>query len=185
MNETVETILARRTAHFYLSDPVDDTIVDTALRCALRAPNHKLTNPWRFVRVGPKTRSELVDITVTIKRENGPISDAQVEKVRAKVGSSPELFVVVQVLDDDEFRRREDYAACACAIQNFSLALWSHGVASKWSTGGATRDRRAYELLQIDPESEEVVGFVFVGYPEGELPQTPRLGVASVLRVTE
>ncbi len=173
-------IRTRRTAHFYDSEPVPEEVLREALECAARAPNHKLTNPWRFTRVGPETRAKIVELAVELKKRKKPLSDRQEARVREKVASSPELLVVRQVLDEDPFRRREDYAACACAIQNLSLALWSHGVSSKWSSGSVTRASETYELLGVDPDREEIIGFVWIGYAE-EQPETPRLPVEEVL----
>lgn len=180
MNEVVDTIRSRRTAHIYRPDPVPEEVLVAALQCAIRAPNHKLTNPWRFTRVGPDARAQIVDLGVRLKQANGPMSEAQVAKVRAKMSSSPELFVVRQVISNDEFRRREDYASCACAIQNFSLALWSEGVSSKWSSGGVTFHPETYAICGVDATREEIIGFVWVGYAAPQ-PETPRTAVADVL----
>ena len=174
MNEIIALIKARRTAHIYHADPVPEALIEAALECAIRAPNHKLTNPWRFTRIGPQTRAAIVELAVQIKEADGPMSEARRDKVREKMASSPELFVVTQILADDAFRRREDYAACACAIQNFALALWSEGVGSKWSTGGITSHPHTYELAAIDPDAEEIIGFIWVGYADPQ-PETPRL----------
>ena len=178
--DVVEAIKTRRTAHFYEDKPVAEAVLREALECATRAPNHKLTNPWRFTRVGPETRAKLVDLAVEVKEQKRPLAPGQEEKVRAKVGSSAELLVVRQVLDDDAFRRKEDYAACACALQNMMLALWSHGVSTKWSTGGATRAPETYEITGVDPEAEEIIGFLFIGYSDHQ-PETPRTPVEQVV----
>jgi len=176
-------ILTRRTAHWYRPDPVPEEVLHGALACATRAPNHKLTNPWRFTRVGPVTRAAIVELAVEVKRDNGRLTQRQAASVREKVSSAPELFIVTQVLEGDEFRRREDYAACACAIQNFCLSLWADGVHSKWATGAVTRVRKLYELAGIDPAVEQTVGFVWVGYAD-EQPGTPRRPVSDILRTT-
>lgn len=178
--DVIDAILSRRTAHTYRDEPVAEEIMEQALQCALRAPNHKLSNPWRFTRVGPQTREKIVDLTVALKKDKGPLSPAMEAKVRAKVGSSPELLVVRQLLDPDDFRRREDFAACACAIQNIMLALWSHGVSSKWSTGVATRAPQTYELLGVEPSKQEIIGFLFIGFADDQ-PETPRLDLQEVV----
>ena len=182
MNETIRAILGRRTVHHYRDDAVPQDVLHAALACAVRAPNHKLTNPWRFTRVGPHTRPKITELAVAVKREKGPLSEAQERKIRSKVGSSAELLVASMVRTDDAFRAREDYAACACAIQNLSVALASEGVASKWSTGGATRDDRAYEILEIDSEVEEIIGFIWIGYPQSPAEETPRAPLSDVFR---
>jgi len=161
-----DAILERRTVHRYSTEPIPEGAVDRALECAIAAPNHKLTNPWRFTRVGPEGREAIEDLYVELKRAGADdLSDEQEQLYRRKVGDPPELVVPSQILADDEFTRREDYAAVACAIQNFMLSLRGEGVFSKWTTGSVTRRPETYELLGIDPEDEEIVGFLWIGYP--------------------
>lgn len=159
-----EVIVGRNTTHFYEEKPVSQELLHKALKAAIRAPNHKLTNPWRFVRVGEKTRAEITELGVKLKCDD-EASDSRKQKVRQKLAAPAELIVVVQALDEDEMRRKEDYASIACAIQNMSLVLWADGVGSKWSTGKVTRHKKTYELCEVDREREEIVGFVWVGHP--------------------
>ena len=137
--------------------------------------------------MGPETRQRIVDLGVRIKaenaRENGSeLTEEREEKIRAKLGNSPEGIVVSQVLDDDPFRRKEDYAAIACAIQNIMLSLWSEGVGSKWATGSVTRHPETYDILEIDPDVQEIVAFVWVGHSSRELFETPREPLENVYR---
>ncbi len=183
--DTYTALLNRRTIHEYRDEPISEEAVQRALQAALRAPNHKLTNPWRFTRVGPRGRAELVRLGVELKAaKKGSLTDEQRDYYRQKFANPAELVVVSQVLDADPFRRREDYAAIACAVQNFLLSLWAEGIGSKWSTGGITTDERTYELLQIDADTEEIVGFLWAGVP-AETPNPPRRPLEAVLRTTE
>ncbi len=186
MNPIFKTIKERSTVHFYLDKPVPEELVNAALEAAIRAPNHKLTNPWRFIRIGPKTRDKITDIAVALKAKKlGGLSEAAEAKVRKKVGSSPVMVVVVHELNDDPLRCKEDYASCACAIQNASLLLWSEGIGSKWSTGGYSRTDALYELLNIDRNSQEIIGSIFMGYAEKEHVHSTRRPLADVLSTTE
>jgi len=161
----LEAILTRRTVHEYTTQAVPQEWIESALQGALRAPNHKLTNPWRFYQIGPATREVIVDIALEAKREFRELSKRDVAAISSKIGTSPVLIMVSQVLSTDPARRKEDYASVACAIQNFSLGMWSFGVSTKWSTGPFVTHKRTYELLGIDPQLEELVGGVFGGYP--------------------
>ncbi len=176
-----ETIISRRTAHFYKTDPLPEGALQRAYEAAIRAPNHKLTNPWRFVEIGPQTRAKIVEIIVELKNKKKPLGEAMEAKVRRKVGDSPACIAVAQVLDPDDFRRKEDYASVACAIQNLTLSLWGEGISSKWSTSGAIQDERTYELLEINPTTEEIVGIIFAGYADDD-PDPPRRPVSEVVR---
>ena len=178
--QVYEVIIGRNTTHFYEERPVSEELLFRALRAAIRAPNHKLTNPWRFLRAGKETRAELTELGVKLKcDEDAP--ESRRKKVRQKLEAPAELLVVVQSLDEDELRQKEDYASIACAIQNLSLVLWAEGVGSKWSTGKVTRHKKTYELCGVDREREEIVGFVWVGYPLHTAP-SPRLPLEEVYR---
>jgi nitroreductase len=156
----------RRTVHRYRKEPLPEGAVDRALAVAVLAPNHKLTFPWRFTRVGENARERIADLAVELKRAGGPLDEAQIAPIRGKVLDPAELIVVSLVRCEDPVVAREDYASAACAIQNLSLSLWSEGVGSKWSSGKLTTHPRTYALCGIDPEREEIVGFVWAGIPD-------------------
>jgi nitroreductase len=80
----------------------------------------------------------------------------------------------------DPIRAREDLIACACAIQNLSLYLWSEGIGTKWNTGAVTRDPAFYDIIWADPEQETVIGLLWYGYPH-EIPETARKPVEEIL----
>src|SRR5690554_816789 len=177
---TREAILSRRTVQKFSTEAVPEGCVERAVQCALRAPNHKRTNPWRFRRAGPQTRAELVRVVIEIKCEEcaakgRELKAKSVEKIQAKVGNSAELVIVTQLRnDDDAFRSREDYGATACAIQNLMLSLWSEGVGTKWGTGKPTRHPDTYRSANIDPTHEEIVGFIWIGHPAEQPATSPR-----------
>lgn len=182
--DTDLALTTRRTVHDYASDPVDEDALMRALKAALAAPNHRMTEPWRFVRVGPRTRVQLADLAVFAKAQKGPLTEAAAARVRARVMTPPELVVVIQMRSDDPTISREDYAAVACAIQNLSLSLWASGIGAKWSTGSVTSLRQTYELLGVDPLTAEICGFVWIGRPAFETPKARRRkAIGELLRV--
>ena len=157
-----DAIHQRRTVHNYEPVPVDGAVMDRILAAAHMAPNHKLTWPWCFTVVGPETRQALLPVAYELK--NAVELEMQ-RKIHAKLTNPGALVVVTQHLCDDEFRRREDYAATCCAIQNIQLAARAEGLGSKWSTGALTQHPRVCEILGISVEQECVVGFIWLGTP--------------------
>jgi nitroreductase len=178
-----EAIRSRRTIHSYRTEPLPEGAIQRALEAAHLAPNHRLTFPWRFTRVGGETRGHLADLAVRLQTEKqGTLPGEVIQKIRSKVLDPAELIVVSIVRHEDPFTAREDYAATACAIQNLHLALWAEGVGSKWSTGGPTRHEDGYRILGVDRNTEEIVGFVWAGLPAKVPPCPARPALESVVR---
>ena len=57
--ELEEAIRSRRTHKAYAPEPVDRETLDELLELARWAPNHNLTNPWRFRVLGPEALARL------------------------------------------------------------------------------------------------------------------------------
>ena len=126
---------SRRTIHHFVPGEVPEEVISRALEAAHQAPNHKHTWPWRFVLPGPETRSKLTDLGVSIKANKKSLSEMETKAIRRKLTSPGALIVVVQHLEGSDFTIREDYASCACAIQNIQLSAFADGFGAKWSTG--------------------------------------------------
>lgn len=173
-----ELIRSRRTVHLFRTDPVPREVVERALDLARWAPNHRLTEPWRFYWLGPETAHALAQLNAElVEAERGPIAAAnKLERWQAVPG----WIAVTCRRSNNSLRAEEDYAACACAVQNLMLVLWSEGVGTKWTTGNVTRDPRFFELLEIDPAQERLVSLLWYGYP-AEVPSTLRRPLADVL----
>lgn len=165
--QTLHAIHARKTAHRWQSVAVPSTLIDECLSAAQRAPCHKHTWPWRFVVVGPQTRARITRIALA---KAGDVSDKKRDFILSKVDAAGALIVAVQAVDPDPARAAEDYAACACAIQNICLVAADAGFESKWGTGSLTRVPEIVELLPLEA-AEKVIGFIWIGRaltpPEG------------------
>ena len=173
-----DAIRTRRTIAKFTDEPVPPEILIDLLSAGIWAPNHHLTEPWRFIIIGPESRRELAGRFAELKANKVPAEDvARRSRVHAeherKFHSIPVIVAVASACDGDEIRRREDFAATACAVQNIQLAAWAEGIGVKWSTSGLIRDPLAYRLLNIDPAQQEIIGLLFIGYP-AEIPVRDR-----------
>ena len=175
---------SRTTIHDFSSDPLPDGALQRSIAAGLSAPNHRMTEPWRFIRTGRATREQLGNVQARLKDKGRTPSDDALARAREKFLGSAELLVLCRVVHADPNVAREDYAAIACAVQNISLCLWAEGIGSKWSTGGVTTDAETYRILGVDPAIAEIVGFLWLGYPktDNQAKKPPRrLTVAQVL----
>ena len=166
-----DLIRSRRTIHDFREEPAPPALARKALDLARWAPNHHLTEPWRFYLLGPETAAAIARLNAElVTARQGPEAGAAKLDRWSRI---PGWIVVTCANSEDPLRSREDYAACCCAIHNFSLFLWSEGVGVKWTTGAVTRDPRFYDLVWIDPDAETVVGLVWYGYA-AEVPNPAR-----------
>jgi nitroreductase len=184
-----EAIRTRRSIFQFQAEPVSPETLERLLGFGIWAPNHYLTEPWRFTIVGEAVRQALAERYGELQRTKAP-ADADDEigrrlhaAGRAKFLSKPTIVVVSCLQQGDEQRRREDYAATCCAVQNIQLAAWAEGVGMQWSTNPLIHDPPAYTLLGIDPEQEAIIAFLYMGYP-AEIPAPKRRPLAEVLRRT-
>jgi nitroreductase len=156
-------IRGRRTVAEFFPQRPPETAVLAAIDLARWAPNHKLTQPWRFHLLGEWTTAEIIALNARlIAAKSGAAAAAAKEQ---KWRAIPGWLAVTCQRAADPLRAREDYAACCCAVQNLLLALWAQGIASKWSTGEVTRDAAFLPLLELDPSLHDVVGLIWYGYP--------------------
>jgi nitroreductase len=177
LREFAEVLRGRRTINLYLQMPVPGALVREAIEAATWAPNHHVTEPWRFYVLGEQT------IAACIERVRELVAARKDEKAAAFKAASwaekPGWLVVTCRREGDDLRQREDYAACCAAVQNFMLYLWKAGVGSKWTTGEITRDPRFRDIVGIG-EEEFVVGLIWYGYPK-LTPEQSRSELANVL----
>ena len=164
LRDLEEVIRGRRTINLYLQTPVPRALVREAIDAATWAPNHHVTEPWHFYLLGQETVERCLDLCFEIVSARKSEEAAQFK--REQWSEKPGWLVVTCRRSEDELLQREDYAACAAAIQNFMLYLWKAGVGSKWTSGEITRDKRFFDILGIDADTEFVVGLLWFGYPK-------------------
>jgi nitroreductase len=158
---------------------VSNTAINHCLEAAIWAPNHGLTEPWRFYVIGPQMHIRLASIYAELrasKRANkADINNYQsvYDHAIKKFMSIPKLIFVGQVIDSDPVVQIEDYAACACAIQNFQLAAWELNLGVQWSTGPIINANDTANLLQIDASKIQLIAAFYVGYPKA-IPNSSR-----------
>ena len=179
--EIVEAIKKRRTIHIFSKKSVPNEVIKKSIFAANQAPCHRKTFPWRFTSIGIKTRQLLFQLQLTLKFGDKKKDETILKKIRDKMLNPSHLLIASQVCTDNQVQRLEDYAACACAIQNLSLSLVADDVGCKWSTGIITKDPDTYKIAQINSREEEIIGFIWIGYGT-EPPLIKRPSISTIYR---
>ena len=178
LREFARVLRSRRTIDQYLHTRVPQELVLEAIELATWAPNHYVTEPWRFILPGAESIARIVDLNARIVAERRTPEHG--EHKRKTWSEKPGWLFITCPFDDDALRERENYAACCAAVQNLTLYLWKAGVGSKWTTGPITRDPRLFDIIGADFEAEFIVGMLWFGYPK-ITPQQTRKPVDEVL----
>ncbi len=171
-------IRGRRSVDNFTPDMPDPERVREAIALARWAPNHRLTQPWRFYLLGEESQIAIIDLNSRLLRETQ--GEAAAAKKRERWQTMPGWLAVTCATHDDPLIAREDYAACACAIQNLMLYLHSAGVASKWTTGAVTRVPEFLHILGADPAAEYTVALIWYGYAK-RTPRSQRIDLDQIM----
>ncbi|HAG90700.1 MAG TPA: nitroreductase [Bdellovibrionales bacterium] len=162
-----ELIRSRRTIHQFKDEPVSWDLVEEALELSLWAPNHKLTEPWRYISANPEQRQQLVDLAVDLKKQKESEFSETKEKALRKKLSAPAHWIFLGISKSADPRTfEEDQATMACSVQIISLVLWEKGIGTKWSTGKFSIHPETYKILDISPDEIYLMGVLFIGIPD-------------------
>src|ERR1044071_6020507 len=113
-----DAIRARRSIKRFTERPVARTEIETLLEAATLAPNHKLTQPWRFYVLGPEARHAYGLALGERKAKKAPdpaAGQTMRDTVAAEHRALPGMIAVAVVNSDNPEIREEDYAAAMMA----------------------------------------------------------------------
>ncbi len=148
--DTEVAIRGRRTHKAYGREPVDRETVEELLDLARFAPNHHLTEPWRFRVIGSETFARLAEIGGRSEEE--------------KLRRAPTLVVASAMLAGDEHEQREDLLAAGCAVYIVLLAAHARGLASYWRTPALFETEAGRAAVGL-ADDETFVALIHLGAP--------------------
>ena len=167
-----DALQSRRSIKKFGSRPVTREEIEALLAAAVTAPNHKLTQPWRFYVLGPEARYAyglVLGGRKAKKIEDPEAARALRETVAAEHRALPAMLVVAVTQNEDIDAREEDYAAAMMAIQNLALAAVDIGLGTHIKTGAVMADPASRAAVGVQ-DHERIIAIVNIGEP-AEVPQ--------------
>jgi nitroreductase len=143
-----EAIRTRRTHKVYGPQPVPRETLEELFELARWAPNHNLTNPWRFRVLGPESLAQL--------------KEAAGEEAAAKLDRAPTLVVVSAVESGEPVQNDEDYAAASVAAYIVLLGAHARGLAGYWRTPAVLRTPEGRSAAGV-PDGERAIALLHLG----------------------
>jgi nitroreductase len=164
--ELEQAIRSRRTHKAFAPEPVPRETLEELLELARWAPNHHLTNPWRFRVLGPQALERL-------KLAAGP-------EGAAKLDRAPTLIAASSMRSGDPVQEEEDLLAAGSAVYAVLLGAHARGLAGYWRTPGVLRSTAGAEAVGIGPD-ERFVALIHLGWPRQEKDPPERAALAEIV----
>ena len=165
MNQTLETILTRRSTRKFLCKPIPEEEMELIVQAALHAPSAKGLQTWQF--------------TVVRNREKIQKLATAIREVLDRKGYNmyePEALVIPSNLKESPYGREDD----ACAMENMFLAAHSMGIGSVWinQLQGICDEPSVRQVLTSlgIPENHVVYGLAALGYADDVKAEKERIG---------
>lgn len=168
--ELEHAIRTRRTHKVFAPEPVAPDLLAHLLELARWAPNHHLTNPWRFRVLGPSTVGRLKEIAEQVAPGSA-----------GKLDRAPTLVVASVCTQGDSAQRREDLLASAVAAYLVLLAAHGAGLAGYWRTLPLLDSPAGRVVLELDAR-ETPIGLLHLGRPRQEQHVPARAPIADFVR---
>ena len=181
-----EAIFGRRMTKEFTDAEVPGAALGRMLDAAIWAPNHRLTNPWRFfvLKKDSPIRERVAEIAWQTAYDNvaNPNPDqkrASADANKSRVLNAPAMLYAYSLPGPNEETTQENYASVCCAIHNMALAAVAEGLVLDWSTGGISKLPGLAKILGA-AEDWAMVGALFIGEPSS-MPTSRRSAAPSIV----
>jgi nitroreductase len=166
--DVVDAIRTRRTHKAFGAEPVPVEVLRELFELARWAPNHHLTDPWRFRVLGPAARERLKAAADQAKPGSG-----------GKLDRAPTLIVATAQQTGDAAQDREDVLATGVAAYIVLLAAHARGLACYWRTLAVLDEPVGRAAVGL-PAEETPVGLLHLGDPRQEQRVPPKAPVDEI-----
>ena len=177
-----EAIRQRRSVRRFTDRQISRDEVELLLTAATLAPNHRLTQPWRFYVLGPDARYAY-GLALGERKARKITDEAAARDMRETVAAEhralPLMIAVAVAANENPEIAEEDYAAAMMGIENLALMAVEMGLGTHIKTGGVMGDAAARAAAGVG-DAERIVAIVNVGEPAELPPPKPRQPAAAL-----
>ena len=160
----IEALLNRSSMPRLVEPAPDDEALEIIFRAALRAADHGLLRPWRFLVVRGESLHKLGELFARAAVQKNPdLSAAELDKIRHKPLRAPLIVVTISSpKENPKVPEFEQDLSAAAATQNMLLAAYAQELGAMWRTGSMAYDPIVKSGLGLDAK-EKIIGFLYLG----------------------
>lgn len=162
--DALQALKSRQSVAKLIDPAPDDAALAEMFAAALRAPDHALLRPWRFLLVRSDARQQLGELFVHASQSRNPhLTPAQIEKLRQAPLRAPLVIVAYShLLPHSKVPEIEQLLSTAAAVQNLLLAAHALGFGAIWRTGEVAYNPEVSAGLGLG-NNDRVIGFIYLG----------------------
>ncbi|MBV1877039.1 MAG: nitroreductase [Pseudomonadales bacterium] len=156
-------------------DVPSDEVLENIFQAALRAPDHALLTPWRFLKIAGDGRNQLGELFAEAQLQADPaLTEAKVAKAKSKPLRAPLIVVAIAtVAEHASVPEVEQLLSVGAATQNMLLAAYAQGLGAMWRTGGMAYHPLVLNGLGLTAD-EKLIGYLYIGQVEGKTRLAPK-----------
>lgn len=173
--DAIQALLTRRSRGQLAKPAPPPEVLDKAFACALRAPDHRMLRPWRYLVIQDEALVKLGEVFANASLADRPdIEAAEIERLHKMPQRAPLIVVAITChRDEAKVPRDEEVLSSGAGVQNFLLALHAQGYAAMWRTGPLASHPVVMAALGLKV-GESIAGFIYAGTGLAEAkPQAP------------
>lgn len=163
------TALHNRVSVSRLTEPApDQPALDNMFKAAMRAPDHGLLRPWRFLILQGDARERLGELFAQAALSDEPgLTPPQLDKLRGKPLRAPMIIVgICSPRNHPKVPLLEQQLAAGAAIDNLLIAAHAQDIGAIWRTGPMATHSMVTRGLGLSSH-ENILAFIYLGTPDG------------------
>jgi nitroreductase len=170
LSEITDLIKNRRSVapEHYTTRKIHKEQVELLLNNAIWAPNHGMTQPWRFVVINGNNKAALAGLAYQAMIEGKSADEINPVKLERMVNRLNMASVVIAIIHQRDAAAKvpewEEIAAIGAAVQNLHLTAHAYGLAGFWATPGILQNQNIRAFLELE-NNQFCKGFFYLGYP--------------------
>ncbi len=179
-DKTALEVLHNRVSCGILTAPAPSgRVLENIMRSALRAADHRLHRPWRFLVIQGNGLQRLGEIMVQSLVDDGEnLDQATRDMMIAKAQRAPMIIVAIaNCTEDPKVPEVEQIISAGCTVQNMLNAAFAQDVGAMWRTGAMAYHNGVRKALGL-ASHEHIVGFLYLGAIKTALKPAPELDPA-------
>ncbi|HEY9767121.1 MAG TPA: nitroreductase [Coleofasciculaceae cyanobacterium] len=174
-----ELMRSRRSTkpRLFNGNKINDNIIWEILENSNWAPNHGLTQPWRYKVFNGSGLNKLAEFQANLYQQTTSEAEFKLEKYeRMKTNilkSSHVIAICMERQKSAKILEIEEIEAVACSVQNMALTAAAYQICSFWGSGGVTYTQELKEFLGLGAK-DKCLGYLYLGYSDSPTTKSRR-----------